>query len=685
MIDKRALTGLLAFLALGLSACGGGSESSPVSGSSSRPTTTTSSEAATGGDSSIETPTSSEEEAVSSSEEIETPVSSSDVTPTPDSSSSSEEGTASSEIETPDSSESIAEPEPEPTPTVIEHYTRTFEILGPDGTTLPSYASLRLIAGPDFADSLGDENLMTAVEPEKGRYSFDFGTVEVGTEIEYKIVATTSASTSVWTYEGVYSGTDLKENGTNKNPYITVETADDPVVGGWTFASWPVDPSLPRYDFTLSLTLDDFDAETHGGIYLFTSKSWNEPILMEQVESTFTATVKDLLPETLEYYFRTVNEVGGSYIYLQPGIGVNFTAEIVDEDLSIDYVGSLANPNGLLVNDPNPTIEHYVREFHIPGKPDYVTIRLSGSNNGWSDAMDDTTALVPVDGKADTYSYDFGTVAKQSTLTFKLVATTENSTDFWANQLTPQDVTLSVGDGSDLSTLEFTYDAWPSDPAAAAFIEHYTRTWTIAGVPEGVELRIVGSFNGWDAAIEGDANLLTKTGDDTYSFDFGKQEIGAVIQYKIAAVNEASLNFYDFQLNYSGDLWDGQNPWLKVETETDPTIEGFTYSRTPAKLHVEVTITDLVLAADEDLMIKGSFLSSDWTAYSLALVEGTTYEADVAIKVDAFSFGFMVADKATGVEKKWINDGTANFDVTPDGIITTLVYEGTTAGVSLVA
>ena len=659
MIDKRALTGLLAFLALGLSACGGGSESSPVSGSSSRPTTTTSSV---------------EEE----SSEESVPVSEPD-------SSSSEEGTASSEIETPDSSESIARPEPEPTPSVIEHYTRTFEIRGPDGTTLPSYASLRLIAGPDFADSLGDENLMTAVEPEKGRYSFDFGTVEVGTEIEYKIVATTSASTSVWTYEGVYSGTDLKENGTNKNPYITVETADDPVVGGWSFASWPVDPSLPRYDFSLSLTLDDFDAETHGGIYLFTSKSWNEPILMEQVESTFTATVEDLLPETLEYYFRTVNEVGGSCIYLQPGIGVNFTAEIVDGDISIDYVGSLANPNGLLVNDPNPTIEHYVREFHIPGKPDYVTIRLSGSSNGWSDAMDDTTALVPVDGKADTYIYDFGTVAKQSALTFKLVATTENSTDFWANQLTPQDVTLSVGDGSDLSTLEFAYDAWPSDPSSASYIENYTRTWTIEGIPEDVELRIAGSFNGWDEAIEGDANLLEKTGASTYSFDFGKQEVGSVIQYKIAAVNEASLNFYDFQLNYSGDRWDGQNPWLKVETENDPAIEGFAYYRTPAKLHLEVTISDLVLGEGEALMAKGSFFSSEWTAVTLNLVEGTTYAADIAIKVDAFSFGFMVADAATQAEKAWINDGTANFDVTPTGIVTSLAYAGTMAGVTLLA
>ena len=526
---------------------------------------------------------------------------------------------------------------------------------------------------------------MTAVEPEKGRYSFDFGTVEVGAEIEYKIVATTSASTSVWTHEGIYTGSDLKENGTSKNPYIIVTASDDPVVGGWSFASWPVDPSLPRYDFSLSLTLDDFDAETHGGIYLFTSKSWNEPILMDQVGSTFAATVEDLLPETLEYYFRTVNAVGESYIYLQPGIGMNFTAEIVDHDLSIDYIGSLANPNGLLVNDPNPTIEHYVREFHIPGKPDYVTIRLSGRTNGWSDALDETTALVPVDGKADTYSYDFGTVAKQSTLTFKLVATTENSTDFWANQLTPQDVTLSVGDGSDLSTLEFAYDAWPSDPSAATFIEHYTRTWTIEGIPEEVELRIVGSFNGWDAAIEGDANLLEKTGASTYSFDFGKQEVGSVIQYKIAAVNEASLNFYDFELNYSGDRWDGQNPWLKVETENDPAIEGFTYNRTPAKLHLEVTISDLVLGEGEALMAKGSFLSSEWTAVTLNLVEGATYAADIAIKVDAFSFGFMVADAATQAEKAWINDGTANFDVTPTGTLTSLAYAGTMAGVTLLA
>ncbi len=527
MIDKKALTGLLAFLALGLSACGGGSESS------SRPTTTTSSEAATGGDSSIETPASSEEEAVSSSEEIETPVSSSDVTPMPDSS-SSEEGTASSEIETPDSSESIAEPEPEPTPSVIEHYTRTFEILGPDGTTLPSYASLRLIAGPDFADSLGHENLMTAVEPEKGRYSFDFGTVEVGTEIEYKIVATTSASTSVWTYEGVYSGTDLKENGTNKNPYITVETADDPVVGGWSFASWPVDPSLPRYDLSLSLTLDDFDEETHGGIYLFTSHEWNAPILMEQEGATFSATVSDLLPETVEYYFRTVNEVGGSYVYLQPAKSVNFVVEIAEEDVSIAYVGSISDPYGLVVDDPNPTIEHYVREFVIPGKPSYVTIRLSGSVNGWSDALDETTALVPVEGKEDTYSFDFGTVDKHSTITYKLVATTSATTDFWAYQLTSEDALLAVGDGSDLSPIVITYSAWPSDPADADYIEHYVRTWTIEGVPEDVDLRITGSFNGWDAAIEGEENLLTKTGENTYSFDFGRQEIGTVIQYKIA-------------------------------------------------------------------------------------------------------------------------------------------------------
>ena len=651
MIDKKALTGLLAFLALGLSACGGTGESSSVGEGSSRPSDTTSS---------VEEESS--EESVPVSEPESEPDSQPDTEP-----------------------DSEPDSEPDPEPAVIEHYTRTFEILGPDGAELPSYASLRLIAGPSFEDSLGEENLMTAVEPEKGRYSFDFGTVEVGAEIEYKIVATTSASTSVWTHEGIYTGSDLKENGNSKNPYIAVSTSDDPVVGGWSFASWPVDPSLPRYDFSLSLTLDDFDAETHGGIYLFTSKSWNEPILMDQVGSTFAATVEDLLPETLEYYFRTVNAVGESYIYLQPGIGMNFTAEIVDHDLSIDYIGSLANPNGLLVDEPNPTIEHYVREFHIPGKPDYVTIRLSGSSNGWSDALDETTALVPVDGKADTYSYDFGTVAKQSTLTFKLVATTENSTDFWANQLTPQDVTLSVGDGSDLSTLEFAYDAWPSDPSSASYIENYTRTWTIEGIPEDVELRIAGSFNGWDEAIEGDANLLEKTGASTYSFDFGKQEVGSVIQYKIAAVNEASLNFYDFELNYSGDRWDGQNPWLKVETENDPAIEGFTYYRTPAKLHLEVTISDLVLGEGEALMAKGSFLSSEWTAVTLNLVEGTTYAADIAIKVDAFSFGFMVADAATQAEKAWINDGTANFDVTPTGIVTSLAYAGTMAGVTLLA
>ena len=652
MIDKKALTGLLAFLALGLSACGGSGESSPVGGSSSSPVA--SSSESTNGQSSAATPSSS--------------------------SSSSEESLSSSAVDNPNSSESS-----EPEPALIEHYTRVFDIQGPDGTPLPSYASLRLIAGPDFADSLGEENLMTAVEPDKGRYSFDFGTVEVGAEIEYKIVATTSASTSVWTHEGIYTGSDLKENGNSKNPYIAVSTSDDPVVGGWSFASWPVDPSLPRYDFSLSLTLDDFDAETHGGIYLFASKSWNEPILMEQVGSTFAATVEDLLPETLEYYFRTVNMVGESYIYLQPGIGVNFTAEIVDEDISIDYVGSLANPNGLLVNDPNPTIEHYVREFHIPGKPDYVTIRLSGSGNGWSDAMDGTTALVPVDGRADTYSYDFGTVAKQSTLTFKLVATTEATTNFWEHEITPQNVTLNVGDGTDLSTLEFTYDAWPSDPSSATYIEHYTRSWTIEGVPEDVELRIVGSFNGWDAAIEGDANLLAKTGENTYSFDFGKQEVGSVIQYKIAAINEASISFYDFQLNYAGDLWGGQNPWLKVETENDPAIEGFTYYRTPAKLHLEVTISDLVLGEGEALMAKGSFFSSEWTAVTLSLVEGTTYAADIAIKVDAFSFGFMVVDAGTQAQKAWINDGTANFDVTPTGIVTSLAYAGTMAGVTLLA
>lgn len=552
---RKAALGAALFIGLGLASC----EPAGATSSEAEESTSTSQATSEKGDSSSSAHSS--EEATSSKEESTSIESSS--TPASSDQDSSEESLPSSEEGTSD-------------PDTIENYTRTFEVLGPDGAALPSYASLRLIAGPLFEDKLDDSNLMTAVDAAKGLYSFNFGTVAIDEEIEYKIVATTAASTSVWTYEGIYSGDMLKENGTSKNPYIVCATSSDATVTGWSFANWPVDPSSPRYDFKVSLTLDDYSEEVHGGIYLYTSNNWSSGILMDSEDGRlFEATVSGLLPETYQYYFRTVNMVGESYVYLQPAPAQNYEVTIVDANVEIAYSGSIAQPNGLTVATPAETIEHYTRKFEIDN------------------------------------------------------------------------------------------------------------------VAEGVDIRIAGDFNSWDTSLEGTSNLLAEVEDGVYSFDFGTQEVGHVIKFKLVATSTESLSFWDFELGYEGDTWkdeDGSiNPYFVVESENDPAIADFAFLNAPAKFHVTVTIDDIILNAGDTLWIHGSFIRDAWSSTLLTLKDGHTYEGDVATRLGEFEFGFKVQNEA-GAQTNWIASGpNVNLKLSVVESGQEFVLTGTTAGLSFAA
>lgn len=237
-----------------------------------------------------------------------------------------------------------------------------------------------------------------------------------------------------------------------------------------------------------------------------------------------------------------------------PKLGIDWTYK--SNEISASY-GPVDNPNwqaglsesGLSINlgshswstePPKPVIiEDYTREFfitdgtkdedgnYLPATvPSYVTLRIAGSMNGWDSALDSTTnVLTPVEGKAGYYTYNFGDVVKQSTIEYKVVATSSVSSDFWSNTADLSAVTTTEGgnatfvaigadDITESGPLTMIFSTWPADPADVAPID-VTIKVTLTDYVEG-DVTVNGSFNAWTdgiamTAVEGEDKAYTAT------------------------------------------------------------------------------------------------------------------------------------------------------------------------------
>lgn len=395
----------------------------------------------------------------------------------------------------------------------IEHYTRTFEILDGEGKAFakPDYVDLRIISSlGNWTDVLDDSNLLIPVEGEEGHYSFDFGTVTKGTVVAYKIVATTMDSVSVWGFEGAYAG-ELDEG---NNPFFTIESEADPVVTGWSFTSLPSDPALVKGSINFTVTLSDFaaGADYDGLVVRGSFNGWAVDLRMDQdpVDLTkFSYTLEDVAQGTYEFQFATVlgteriNYIGDAN---NGGKNLNVTIDTDHLDLDLNFVGTVLGGVTLDAGEPPvpvEEIENYTREFVIANVPEGMKIYIVGAlgeGKEWVADMATAERLAKVDGKADTYSYNFGTKKVGDVIQYKLVASLLEEGSVWdkaiafegtfAGDMVNNNPVLTVSTENDPAITEWSWATWPT----ATINLTINVTITDLVLPEGSGLYAHGNF-----------------------------------------------------------------------------------------------------------------------------------------------------------------------------------------------
>lgn len=260
--------------------------------------------------------------------------------------------------------------------------------------------------------------------------------------------------------------------------------------------------------------------------------------------------------------------------------------------------------------------------------------------------------------------------------------------------------------------------SWSTEPPKPVILEDYTREFFItdgtkdddgnylpATVPSYVTLRIAGSMNGWDSALDSTTNVLTPVEGKAgyYTYNFGDVVKQSAIEYKVVATSSVSSDFWANSADLSATTTTGGGNATFVAIGADDITESgpltMIFSAWPADpaavapidVTIKVTLTDYV---EGDVTVNGSF--NGWTdGIAMTAVEGEekTYTATIADvnapgKVD-FQFRVTIGQDIKYVGATAGEDGSQpnlvlNLLPADDG--TTKAYTGTIAtGVALAA
>ncbi len=235
-----------------------------------------------------------------------------------------------------------------PKPIIIEDYTREFFIT--DGkkddngkylpATVPDYVTLRIAGSMNAWDDALDSttNVLTPIEGRPGYYTYNFGDIVKQSIVEYKVVATSAASSDFWANTADLSAVNTNEGG---NATFVAIGADDITESGpltMIFGSWPSDPSsIMPIDLTVKVTLTDYaegDVTVNGSF-----NAWGDGVAMTSVEgedNTFEAALTDVTaPGKLEFQFRVLVGTETSYVGAPTADGSsqpNLTLDLVASD-----------------------------------------------------------------------------------------------------------------------------------------------------------------------------------------------------------------------------------------------------------------------------------------------------------------------------------------------------------------
>ena len=201
-------------------------------------------------------------------------------------------------------------------------------------TPKPDYVTFMITGdwgSENWSATVDEAHALVPVAGTTDQYSYDFGELEEGSTILYKIVATTANTDSgtYWNYEGDYDG--AKDPGSG-NPILTV-SGDGQSVDGWSFAKWPDDPA-GQVEVTVyfAVTIKNWTPTMEGYDGITVAGDWNnygkfDPLYLidEDGDGVFTASVT-LYEGEHEYEYRLHR--GTDPIAYFPGRGghLSFTA-----------------------------------------------------------------------------------------------------------------------------------------------------------------------------------------------------------------------------------------------------------------------------------------------------------------------------------------------------------------------
>lgn len=280
------------------------------------------------------------------------------------------------------------------------------------------------------------------------------------------------------------------------------------------------------------------------------------------------------------------NEISASY---GPVDNPNWQAGLSESGLSISL-----GTHSWSTEPPKPIIiEDYTREFFITDGtkdadgnynpatvPGYVTLRIAGSMNAWDSALDSTAnVLTPVEGKAGYYTYNFGDVVKQSTIEYKVVATSSVSSDFWANTADLSAVTTTEGgnatfvaigadDITESGPLTMIFSTWPADPADVAPID-VTIKVTLTDYVEG-DVTVNGSFNAW---TDGIAMTAVDGEDKTYTATLVDVNAPGKVEFQFRVTNGTDIKYVGATAGEDGSQ---PNLALNLVAADDGTTKAYT-------------------------------------------------------------------------------------------------------------
>lgn len=242
-----------------------------------------------------------------------------------------------------------------PSTDILTSYPRTFTIAG-----IESWNNLYITGSFDNWDATFTAGHLLNKETTANTFSYDFGPVVAGENIEYKIVAHSSKTKSFYDYEGTASDGDAS---TGNSKLTNIASTDTDAIGVWSFASQPADPST-LLSITISLYLYNESSFTSYGVKGSFDK-WAAHSLTKGT-SLLSFTYDDVAPGTYQFGFESDNN--DANFFAQGGIGSNgsnLSITVSSTATNFAFKGSTAD--GVTALDLSAT--YYTLSLQIDGDP----------------------------------------------------------------------------------------------------------------------------------------------------------------------------------------------------------------------------------------------------------------------------------------------------------------------------